>query len=258
MSSALVIGSTGATGIHVIGELLKCGLFEKVTSVARSEIDYQGPNKERLVQEIVDFEKIEEHKNAFKGHTHMFSCFGTTRKLAGSAENFVKIDHDYVINATKIFKEENPDAKLHYILLSSGGANAKSPFLYMKTKGQIEDDIKDMKFSRLSIFRPGSLLDRGHDSRLLENVGCVFAKGLNFVTFDRAGIPVTMLGKALVRITQLPSQQQPNEEGNIVEYFTNKEAYELAKRTDIPGFENDTETGVVEEVVEEVVEDEKK
>jgi len=253
MSSALVIGSTGATGIHVIGELLGCGLFEKVTSVARSEIDYQGPNKERLVQVIVDFEKIEEHKDAFKGHTHMFSCFGTTRKLAGSAENFVKIDHDYVINATKIFKEQNPDSKLHFILLSSSGASSKSPFLYMKTKGQIEDDIIAMKFSRLSIFRPGALLDRGHDSRFLETIGCVFAKGLNVVTFDRSGIPVTMLAKALVRITQLPSEEKPNEEGNIVEALNNKQAYELAKRTDIPGFEDDNanNTAVIEEVVEE-------
>jgi len=240
MSSALVIGSTGATGIHVVNELLACGLFEKVTSLARREIDYQGPNKDRLVQKVVDFEKIEEYKDSFKGHTHMFSCLGTTRKQAGSAEAFYKIDHDYVINATKIFKEENPDNKLHFILVSSGGANAKSPFLYMKTKGQIEEDLKDMKFSRLSIFRPGSLLNRVHDNRPLENIGAAFAKGLNFITFDRAGIPVTTLAKALVRITQIESTEKPNEEGNIVEYFDNKAAIELAKRTDIPGFENET------------------
>ncbi|OUM66306.1 hypothetical protein PIROE2DRAFT_6544 [Piromyces sp. E2] len=187
----------------------------------------------------------------------MYSCFGTTRKQAGSAENFFKIDHDYVINATKVFKEQNPDAK-HYILLSSGGANAGSPFLYMKTKGQIEEDIKALKFPRLSIFRPGSLLNRGHDSRLLENVGCFFAKGLNVVTADRAGIPVTMLAKALVRVTQINSEAKPEEDGTIVEYFNNKEAFVLAKRTDIPGFENDGDnSAVVEEVVEEVVEGEK-
>ncbi|ORX44385.1 hypothetical protein BCR36DRAFT_586240 [Piromyces finnis] len=238
MSSAIVIGSTGATGIHVVNELLKCGLFNKVTSVARKEIDYQGPNKDRLVQQIVDFEKIEEHKNVFKGHTHMFSCLGSTRKLAGSAENFFKIDHDYVINSAKIFKEENPDSKLHFILLSAVGSNANSSFLYVKTKGQIEDDITKMNFSRLSIFRPGQLLDRGHDSRPLESISSLFAKGLNVITADRIGIPVNMLGKALVYITQIPSKEKPNEEGNIVEFFDNKVSYELAKRTDIPGFEN--------------------
>ncbi|ORX44384.1 NAD(P)-binding protein [Piromyces finnis] len=232
MSSALVIGSTGATGIHVIEELLKCGSFEKVTSLARREIDYQGPNKERLVQYIVDFENIENYKDNFKGHSHMFSCFGTTRKQAGSAENFIKIDHDYVINATKIFKEQNPNAK-HFILLSSSGANSGSPFLYMKTKGIIEDDIKEMKFPRLSIFKPGSLLGRGHDSRMLENVGCFFAKGLNVITSDRAGIPVIMLAKALVYVTQITSETKPEEDGTIVEVFNNKQAYELAKRTDI-------------------------
>jgi len=127
----------------------------------------------------------------------------------------------------------------------------------MKTKGQIEDDIKALKFPRLSIFRPGSLLDRGHDSRPLENIGCFFAKGLNVVTFDRAGIPVTMLAKALVRVTQITSEAKPEEDGTIVEYFNNKESFELAKRTDIPGFENDVaDNAVIEEVVEEVVEGE--
>jgi len=42
----------GATGVHVINELLKCGLFKKVTSVARREFDYQGPNKDFLVSKI--------------------------------------------------------------------------------------------------------------------------------------------------------------------------------------------------------------
>lgn len=145
---------------------------------------------------------------------------------------------------------------MHFILLSAVGSNAKSSFLYVKTKGQIEDDLKDMKFSRLSIFRPGQLLDRGHDSRPLENISSFFAKGFNFITFDRTGIPVTMLAKALVRITQLPSQEKPNDDGNIVEFFDNKSSYELAKRTDIPGFENDTNDKVVKENVEKAEEKE--
>jgi len=103
-----------------------------------------------------------------------------------------------------------------------------------------------MKFSRLSIFRPGQLIDRGHDSRPLESISSFFAKGFNIITSDRIGIPVNMLGKALVRITQLPSQEKPNEEGNIVEFLDNKGAYELAKRNDIPGFENDNDKVVVE------------
>jgi oxidoreductase len=247
----MIIKLKGATGVHVVNELLKCGLFNKVTSVARREFDYQGPNKDRLVQQVVNFEKIEDFKEAFKGHTHMFSCLGSTRKQAGSADNFYKIDHDYVINASKIFKEVNPDSKLHFILLSAVGSNPKSSFLYVKTKGQIEEDLKDMKFSRLSIFRPGQLFNRGHDSRPLENISAFFAKGINYITFDRVGISVDILAKAMVRITQVPSNEKPDDNGNVVEILENKAACELAKRTDIPGFENDTEDQIEESKKEE-------
>jgi len=240
MSSVLVIGSTGATGVHVIDELLKCGLFKKVTSVARKELDYQGPNKELLVQEIVDFEKIEEYKDAFKGHSHMISCFGTTRKTAGSAEMQHRIDHDYVYNAAKLFKEQNPDGKLHYVHMSSGRADANSSFQFIKTKGQLEEDLKSLKFSRLSIFRPAPLLNRGHDKRFFESVFGVVAKGLNYVTDNRAGIPVTTLAKALVRVTQIPPKENLNEtDDTVIEYYFTKDAYTLANRNDIPGFEEE-------------------
>jgi len=53
----MIIKLKGATGVHVVNELLKCGLFNKVTSVARREFDYQGPNKDRLVCIIHSFIK---------------------------------------------------------------------------------------------------------------------------------------------------------------------------------------------------------
>lgn len=54
---------------------------------------------------------------------------GTTRAAAGSAENFTKIDKDYVINAAKAAKTES-DQRLLY--LSSMSASASSFMLYTK------------------------------------------------------------------------------------------------------------------------------
>ncbi|ORX54171.1 hypothetical protein BCR36DRAFT_581807 [Piromyces finnis] len=238
MSSVLVIGSTGATGVHVINELLKCGLFEKVTSVARRKLEYTGINKSKLVQHIIDFEKIEEYKDVFKGHSHMISCFGTTRKIAGTAEMQHRIDHDYVYNAAKFFKEQNSNVKLHYIHMSSGQADVNSSFQFIKTKGQLEDDLKSLKFSRLTIFRPAPLLDRGHDKRFFESIFGFIAKGINCVVNSKVGIPVTTLAKAMVRVTQIqPKTDLDVVNDTFIEYYFTKDAYALADRTDIPGFE---------------------
>jgi hypothetical protein len=50
------------------------------------------------------------------------------------------------------------------------GANKKSWFLYPQTKGEVEENVKNLQFARTSIFRPG-LLNRGELARTVESVG---------------------------------------------------------------------------------------
>ncbi len=76
------------------------------------------------------------------------------------------IDHDYNVDAAKGAKEAGIQ---HYGLMSAYNANPKSWFTYMKCKGQIEEDLKALDFTSLSIFKPG-LLNRGSMYRLNERV----------------------------------------------------------------------------------------
>lgn len=78
----------------------------------------------------------------------------------------------------------------HYGLLSSTGADATSMFLYMKTKGRVEQSLKDLKLSQLSIYRPGLLLNRRNDSRVGEKIG----SWIPFIT----KIESADMGKAMV------------------------------------------------------------
>lgn len=62
-----------------------------------------------------------------------FCCLGTTRGKAG-AKGFVRVDRDYVVHAARLLKEADCP---HFNLVSSGGANVNSMFLYPKTKGEV-------------------------------------------------------------------------------------------------------------------------
>ena len=67
------------------------------------------------------------------------------------------MDLDYVTT----FAELSKAAGVSYFgLLTSQGANKDSWFLYPQTKGQVEDKVQQLKFKRISIFRPG-MLQRG-------------------------------------------------------------------------------------------------
>ena len=46
----------------------------------------------------------------------------------------------------------------NYSLVSSVGANSKSLFFYPKIKGALENDITNLSFERIQIFRPASLV----------------------------------------------------------------------------------------------------
>jgi oxidoreductase len=76
----------------------------------------------------------------------------------------VKVDKTYPLLAADIaVNNSNFSINIeipHYSLVSSMGSNPNSWFLYMKTKGEVERDLKLKKINLLSIYRPGLLLNR--------------------------------------------------------------------------------------------------
>ncbi|ORX85200.1 hypothetical protein BCR32DRAFT_276498 [Anaeromyces robustus] len=211
MLSALVVGSTDATSVQVISELLKSGNFDRVTIIARKEINYQGQNKDHLIQHIVEIDKLEEHKELFKDYTHMFSCSENVGRINNETQNIENSDQDYIINASKIFKEVNSNKNLHFIYLSSSNNE------------RVDEELKSLKFSRLTIFKPAYITEKAPDV-IASNV-------ITPIVDEVSTIPIVTLAKALVNIIQLPPQgyNDNNNNSNVIEYINNKDAYLIAK-----------------------------
>ena len=66
----------------------------------------------------VDFDNLDDHKEAFQGADVAFCCLGTTRAKSGK-EGFIKVDYDYVVNSAKLLKESGKCKDFH--LVSSQG-----------------------------------------------------------------------------------------------------------------------------------------
>jgi oxidoreductase len=86
--------------------------------------------------QVINFDDIKSSLPAsvLTGTSTAFYCLGSTRKDAGSAAEFVKIDYGYLEQIAPICKEAGIH---HFSLVSSQGASASSPFLYMQTKGKV-------------------------------------------------------------------------------------------------------------------------
>ncbi|CAG8652052.1 5614_t:CDS:2 [Funneliformis mosseae] len=232
--NALIFGATGAVGKTLLKDLLNCEYFKSITSTGRREVAYDGPNKESLIQKVIDFEKLDEHKDVFVGYDTVFCTLGTTKAQAGSAENFVKIDKDYVLNSAKLVKEQNPNKEIHYLYCSSKGANANSPFLYLKTKGEIENGLKEIGFKKLSIFRPGNLKisePRDQGRRRFEEIALKFASVVEMIFPQKISVHVDIVGKAMKRVATNDAKVEVNqttlENGTVFEIYEHMQIHEI-------------------------------
>ena len=84
-----------------------------------------------------------------------FCCLGTTRKEAGSAEAFRRVDLDYVLAFAELARRHGCQ---QLVVVSSLGANPHSPALYPRTKGEMEQALLAQSWPRLAIVRPAMLL----------------------------------------------------------------------------------------------------
>lgn len=164
MSAALIIGSTGLVGKSILSFLDSSTNFNKIVNIGRREPATTSSKIVNLIDKDTEKwgELIETSTSSIADIDTAFSSFGTTRAAAGSADNFLKIDYGINYEFAKAAKKRGVDT---FVLISSQGASAGSPFLYMKTKGKLEDDIIALKFPRTIIIRPGVLLGEREGSK---------------------------------------------------------------------------------------------
>lgn len=196
---ALVIGATGATGKDLVNQLCQDSDFDEIDIFVRRGSDFHN---EKVKAHLVDFDHPEEWKHLVKGDV-AFSCLGTTLKSAGSKENQKVIDYDYQFNFAKAAKENNVQ---DYILVSAYGASPDSKIFYSRIKGELEEAVKNLKFEKTTIFKPG-MLERKNTDRNGEVFGLKIIKFLNkFGLFkSQQPLPTEVLAKAMIVASKIKS-----------------------------------------------------
>ena len=158
-NTSLVIGSTGLIGKKLIFELAKKN--SEVFAITRRSISNLPENVGLLDINFDDFLK----NGSLPSCDHIYICLGTTIKKAGSQSEFKKVDFDYCVSFAKKAREAGA-TKIS--LISSVGASPYVNNLYLKTKGEVEEEIKKIDFQVINIFRPSLLLGRRDERRFLE------------------------------------------------------------------------------------------
>lgn len=174
MKTALIIGSTGLIGSHLLDLLLESQEYEKVITFVKRDSGIQHP---KLKQHIIDFDKPETYKELVVGDD-FFCSIGTTIKKAGSQDAFRKVDFEYPKQFASLAQQNKVK---QFLIITSLGADANSSNFYLKTKGEIQDFLKNCAFESISILQPSLLLGNRTEFRLGEKMGVYFMKLFSFL-----------------------------------------------------------------------------
>lgn len=163
----LLLGATGEVGKEVLNSLAEHKGIKSITVIGRRKLQLPEDKYKNVEQQIVDFDKLDDFKEAFNGFDAGYCCLGTTKGKSGT-EGFIKVDRDYVVNSARLAKQGGCK---QFHLVTSQGANKSSWFLYPRTKGEAEEMVTQLGFERLCIYRPALLLcDRQVTGNVIDHV----------------------------------------------------------------------------------------
>lgn len=206
--SVVMLGATGAVGGHVARTLVSMTELEALTLLGRRPLE--GLSGDHIQQTVIDLSDPRSYQTLLPGHETAICTLGVGQPSRITKEEFVEIDKRVVLAFASACKDAGVR---HFELLGSVGADARSRSFYLRTKGELEDGLRDLAFDRLSLFRPSLIITPTNRYGILQGLSLAVWPWLQPVMVGGLrkfrGISVERLGRAMA--------VNLRESGNVVE-----------------------------------------
>ena len=214
MKTALVFGSSGLVGGHLVNQLILNSNYSKIKIFVRSKIELINPKIEIIE---TDFNDLEKYRNDITGDDCFF-CIGTTKKNSPDKNEYKRVELELPKQVAQIAKSNLVNS---FVFVSSGYADPKSSGDYLKFKGLVEEELKRLNFSKLGIMRPSFLLGNRQEKRVGEKIGIFVFKLLSplFLGLLKKLKPIhsETVAKAMIKIANENLEKTIFESDEIVE-----------------------------------------
>ena len=218
MKTALLFGSSGLVGGHLLNQLIKDTNYSKIKLFVRSVPEISDPKVEIIK---TDFNSLENHKEDIKGDDCFF-CIGTTKHNSPDKDDYRRVELEIPKEVAQIAKSNLVNS---FIFVSALYANPKSSGEYIRFKGQVEEELKELNFPKLAILRPSFLIGDRKEKRVSEMIGIFVFKLLSPLLLGplkkMKPIHSETVAKAMIAVIQNDIQQHTLESNEIVEVFKN-------------------------------------
>ena len=161
---AIVLGGTGQVGAATVAELLAIPECREVVMVTRKPIAVRSRVRNVVLDTgAADFaERITglARELLSQNPVSAVSCVGVgSGSMRWGEEELRRLE----LGVVGAFARGCRDAGIaQFCLLSAAGSTARSRFRYARVMGMKEDNLRNIGFTRLAIFRPGIIVGNAH------------------------------------------------------------------------------------------------
>tara|TARA_Y100000992_G_scaffold93051_1_gene59885 strand:+ start:1356 stop:2012 length:657 start_codon:yes stop_codon:yes gene_type:complete len=217
VKTALIFGSSGLIGGHILRILIRSDYYSKIKLFVRSEPKIKDS---KLVVIRTNFNHLDNNKKDIKGED-CFYCIGTTRKNSPDKNEYRKVELEIPKKVAQIAKANDVNT---FLFVSSGFADSNNSGEYLKFKGQVEEEIKALNFPKIGIVRPSFLIGNRKETRVGENFGIFCFKILSPFMIGplkkMKPIQSEKVAKFMIKIANENLQQNTFESNEIVELLS--------------------------------------
>ncbi len=201
MKKAIIFGSSGFVGSHLLSELLNSSEYAQVTVVVRKKLSICHPKLVTVIGDYSSLLALEADVSA----DEIFIALGTTRKTSPNKTTYYQVDHDYPVLAAQIAKARGAKS---VFLVTAVGANPHSHIFYVRTKGETERDIIALDFEHTHIFRPSMITGNRQEKRPFEKVLIGIWSAINPLLVGRADRYKGITGQDIAKAMKTSANHQ--------------------------------------------------
>ena len=216
MKTALLFGSSGLVGGHLLNQLIKDNKYSKIKLFIRTDPEISDPKVEVIK---TNFNNLQNHKEDIKGDDCFF-CIGTTKQNSPDKDDYRKVELEVPKEIAQIAKSNLVNS---FIFVSALYANPKSSGNYVRFKGLVEEELKSLNFTKLGIMRPSFLMGDRKEKRVGEKIGIFVFKLLSPLLLGplkkMRPIHSEKVAKAMIRAANENSEKNIFESNEIAELF---------------------------------------
>lgn len=147
---ALLAGSTGLTGRALLKLLLTGSDYARIHAISRRPVPLDHP---RLANRILPLEQVQAKLTGIKVND-AFCCLGAPQARRGTAAQ-LRPDLDLTLAFARAALALGAS---RFVVVSAAGADRNSASAFLRTKGELESALRELRFPAIDILAPGMVV----------------------------------------------------------------------------------------------------